>query len=286
LDTALVTAIEITPKGNDKANVSLVKENGTWSVQSEGKSFSADQTIANSLLAELQRMKPERKAATNKDSWGKFEVTDSTATIVKVKAGKKEELDIYLGKFSYIQPKNPMPQQQQYGGMPQGTMLTYVRRGDEEEVYSVEGFLTMTFNREVNDFRNKTVIKSNRFDWDRLSFTYPDSSFSLYKENEKWMIDGLMADSLSVVEYLKGISSINSSAFVDDIQPSNSIYSLKIEGANFAAPIIINASPADSIHQFLITSSQNKDVYFSGSDAELAGKIFVGKTELMTAKVD
>ena len=282
LDTTMVTSIEVNPKGDDKPNVALVKENNRWSVQSEGKSYAADPNIAKNLLAELQRMKPERIAATNKANWGKFEVTDSAATIVTVKAGKKNNLDIYLGKFSYIQPKNQMPQQ--YGGMPQGTMLTYVRRGDEEEVYSVQGFLTMTFNREVNDFRNKTVIKSNRFDWTRLSFTYPDSSFSLYKENEKWMIDGLIADSTSVVEYLKNIASLNSSAFVDDIQPTNSVYSLKIEGVNFAAPIAVDAFPADSAHQYLITSSQNKGVYFSGKEADLTNKIFVGKTALMAAK--
>ncbi len=282
LDTTSITSLEINPKGTDKAKVTLVKENNSWNVQSEGKSFVAVSDIVNNLLAELQRMKPIRIAAKDKSQWDKFEVTDSSATIVTAWVGKKK-LNIYLGKFSYIQSKNQALQQ--YGGMPQGTMLTYVRRGDEEEVYSVEGFLSMIFDRGINDFRNKTVVKSNRFDWNRLSFTYPDSSYSIYKENEKWKIDGILADSLSVNEYLKNISNLNSSAFIENNQATNPVYSLKIEGENLLEPIIVNAYSTNS-NNLLVSSSQNKEVYFSGEEADLANKMFIGKSKLMNNQAD
>lgn len=284
IDTTDITSITIDPKGLDKEDVRLFKSNGTWKVSSGEKEYPADNSVVKNILGELADMTAQRVAATKEDSWKKYEVTDSLATKVMVETEKDDAL-LYIGRFSYRQPRNPQQMRTPYGQ--QGTMSTYVRLGNEDEVYSVEGFIGMSFNRSINDFRNKTVIKSNRFDWEELSFNYPmDSSFVLSKQEDTWYInDNYKADSAYVDEYLRKISNITSSHFVDEtMPPSGPVFTLNIQGTGLTQPITVEAFPADSVYQFLVASTQNPDVFFNGAQADLADKIFIGKSELLSSK--
>lgn len=283
-DTSLISRITIIPRGGEKDDVVLFKEGNTWNVEMEDKNYTADPSAIKNLFRELLNMKTERLAANNKDRWKEYEVTDSTASRVKIEGGKKNET-IFIGKFSYQQPKTPSPNP--YGQ--QGKMTTFVRKSGEKEVYAVDGFLAMTFNREANDFRNKTVLKSQKSEWTRLNYSYPgDSSFHLVRQEEKWMVDGILADSASVAKYLNDIDLLTSTHFVDEelMKSAAPSHALKIEGNNFPSPIVINAYPADSTNGYVITSSQNKGAYFSGKESDLFNKIFVGRTEFEPEKIN
>ncbi|NJM15844.1 MAG: DUF4340 domain-containing protein [Bacteroidales bacterium] len=278
LDTASVNKITIYPRTNPESFIMLNKKAEGWEVEADGKVYPADNGSIANMLGELEKMKPKRIAATNKDNWNKFEVTDSLSTRVALYAGKGKEQTFYIGKFSYQQPS----QQNPYSYNQQGTMTSYVRIGGEKEVYAVDGFLSMTFNREAKDLRNKTVIAANSKDVTRLSFQYPaDSSYSLYLENNNWMTDGIMADSSSVASFINNITRTTSSNFVDEARPlSNSaVYKLTVEGNNLVSPIVVEAYPADSTLGLLLTSSQNPGAYFSGNTSGLTNRIFKGLNE-------
>ena len=251
-----------------------------WKIKSRQKLFNADENTVNNILKTMTELKPKRVAATDRSRWEEFEVTDSLATRVKLITGKKTGADIYFGKFSYQQPKNQMA----YYYNQQGTITTYVRIARDKIVYVVEGYLGMTLNRGLNDFRNKSIIRSNKSDWTRLSFAYPaDSSFYLVKEGDKWMVDGLLADSASVADYFNSISWLTSSDFVDDQKPlhAKADFSLKIEGDNFVKPLQVKAFKADTVNRYLITSSQNEGAFFSGAKSKLTEKIFIGKNKFL-----
>lgn len=286
IDTADITSITIDPKGLDREDVRLFKSNNTWKVSAGEETYAADKNVVQNLLQELAGMEAQRVAATREENWKKFEVTDSLATKVLVES-EKDDAMLYVGRFSYRQPRNPQQMRMPYGQQ-QGTMSTYVRLGEEDEVYSVEGFIGMTFNRELNDFRNKTVLESNRNNWNQLTFNYPsDSSYVLSRQADGWYADGQKTDSASVIEYLSSISNLTSSHFVDNAQPlSEPVYTLSIEGVDMNEPIDIQAFPADSVYQYLIATSQNPDVFFNGAQANLADKIFVGKNQLLTPTHD
>ncbi len=280
IDTSKVTSIIIYPKADRQDPVEIQRKGNLWKIKSGQKLFNADENIVNNILKTLIELKPKRVAATDRSRWKEFEVTDSLATRVKLITGKKTGTYIYFGKFSYQQPKNQMA----YYYNQRGTINTYVRIAKDKIVYVVEGYLGMTLNRQLNDFRNKSILKSNESNWTRLSFTYPaDSSFYLVKEGGNWLVNGLLADSGSVKDYFSSISWLTSSDFVDDQKPlqDEPEFTLKIEGDNFVRPIQIKAFKADTSNRYLVTSSLNEGTFFSGRASGLTEKIFTGKTRFL-----
>lgn len=280
-DTSKVTEIIIRTKSDPENPLKLVRSNSGWVLKSNRKEFEADQGIVNEILRTLKDMRASRIAATDKSKWGDYELTDSLATKVTVKKGKKTVSTIYVGKFSYQMPKNTNPYS--YYGR-QAKISTYVRTGKEDKVYAVDGFLTMLFNRNINDFRNKVIIRSNRNDWKSLTFSYPaDSSFKMIKDKGKWTVDGIIIDSAVADEYLSSVTWFSSEDFVDELKPLSSepVFTLKIEGDNIVKPIIVKAFASDTTHQYLISSSMNEGTYFSGKKSGLTDRIFISKKKLL-----
>lgn len=275
VDSSMVSKITIYPKDKSKNAVILVKDSKGWSIIDNGKTYSADINAIMGMISALKELKPARVAAMNKDKWGEFEVTDSAAVRVTTSDVNNNILcDLYIGKFSYQQPKNQYQRQ--------GTMSTYVRLKGEEEVYCIEGFLSMTFNADINSLRNKTLISTSSENFKKLQFIYPaDSSFTLEKLNNKWTVNGLVADSVKVANYLNSISNLNSNTIVENntglITP---LYSLKIEGDNMIG-LELKAFPADSINGFILNSNFNPDTYFGGNQNGFFNKAFISSKSLL-----
>ena len=272
-----VTTVKIYPKKLKGEEVKITRQGSGWFVSDGDKQYKADTTMVMNIIRMCENLKPLRMAATKKDKWASFEVTDSLATKIVLEGDGDELADVYIGKFSYRQSKNQMQQQNQYG-RPQGTMNTYVRVGGEKEVYAVEGFLGMSVNRDIKDFRDKTVINGNTNEWNKIVFNYPaDSSFVMIKQGDKWMIDGLMADSAAVVNYLRPLGRLQSSSFTD-LAMNNPTYTVRFEGGT--NPVEIKASPGtDGVS---ITSSMNSGtVFLEAADGNIMKKVFASKQQFM-----
>jgi len=259
-----VTAIELYPKATGGMLIKLVKENDEWKVESEGETFNADQSTAGRLVSELNNMKPKSVAATNKERWEQFEVTDSLGTRVKLFNGSNLLADVVIGKFSFSQPRK---------------MTSYVRLAEDKEVYGVDGMLGMSFNRNLDSFRDRTVINSNKNDWTKLTFDYPaDSSFVLEKLGEKWMIGEMETDSASVVQYFNSIANLTEGSFASEIPVSSPTHRLTIEGNNMMQKVEISGF-FENDEQFILESNLNPGTFFS--NAETSRKIFVSIMEFL-----
>lgn len=282
VDTANVTAVHIIiPMGNVEIILSRSGGSADWSVLSEGHKYPADVNVVRNILSQLIDLKAERVAATSRDKWDQYEVSDSTGTRVILMDGKKEVADIYIGKFSYAQP--PQGGQQNQYQQQRGKMTSFVRVEDEKEVYAVDGFLKMSYQNDVNSYRNKSLVNVNKDDISRLVFNYPDNeNFNLTKNNDHWLIEGQIADSANAVGYLNKIYRLTSSNFVDPstIKISDATYSLRIEGNNFT-PIELMAYPSDTITGYVVTSSVNPGAEFDGLKSKLFEKLFVGQSEFL-----
>ncbi len=282
VDTANVTAVHITiPMGNVEIILSRTGGSADWSVLSEGNKYPADINVVSNILSQLNDIKAERVAATSKDKWEQYEVSDSTGTRVILMNGKKEVADLYIGKFSYAQP--PQGSQQNPYQQQRGKMTSFVRVEDEKEVYAVDGFLKMSYQNDVNSYRNKSLVNVNKDDISRLIFNYPDNeNFSLTKNNDHWLIEGQMADSANTVGYLNKIYRLTSSNFVDPstLKISDATYSLRIEGNNFM-PIELMAYPSDTITGYVVTSTVNPGAEFDGFKSKLFEKVFIGQSEFL-----
>lgn len=140
----------------------------------------------------------------------------------------------------------------------------------------------MSINQGFNSWRNRGFIHGSKDNWNTLTFTYPgDSSFVIAKQNNAWLVNGEVADSNKIVNYLNGLASMQSSGFVDNHSPSSTpVFTLSIQGNNQSA-ISVQAYAADSTQKLILHSSQNADAYFSEAQSNIAGRVFVGKGSLM-----
>lgn len=273
-DTAQIGQITIAAEEEGRSDIELDKKAGKWYVIQKDEEYIADQQKIQHLLNTISGLAPKRLAAKNADKWDEYQVTDSLGVRVTLEEGNNTT-GFIIGKFSYEQPQGQSPYQQQQ----QGIMNTYVRPFNKTEVYVVDGFLRMTFGTEISQYRIKTIINSDKENWTRLTFSYPaDSSFLLEKTNNQWMMNGVPVDSNAVTSYFGKIEKLKSTHFLDEdkYQAANATHALKIEGNNMLEPIIIQAVPADSTHQYAIHSSMNEEAWFSGKKAGLFKKLFIG----------
>ena len=256
-----VTSIQIAPKISGGEVITLKKDNDNWKVVSkDGEVYGADKGVASNLINTLNRIKPESLVTASKDKWKQYDVTDSLGTNVKLLKGSDVLADVYVGKFSFSQPRK---------------MTSYVRLASDKEVYGVDGFLSMTFNRELDSFRDKTVISSSKIDWVKLQYTYPaDSSFTLAKMGDKWQVDGVAADSASVASYLSTLAHVTGSEFAETKPSGTATHILRIEGNNMMTPVEVKGYYQDT-ENIIVESNQNPGAYFDGKN--LMEKLFPPK---------
>jgi hypothetical protein len=264
IDTSAVTSLSIYPKSKNGQEVKLLLDDAadTWKVSGENsETYSVPKNKIDNLFTQLLAIKPKRVAARSKTKWKEYQV-DSAATRVVVNEDGSEVLDLIIGKFAFQQPRS---------------MSTFVRLNDENEVYEVDGFLDMTFNKDVNSFRNETIVKSDKNKWSKLKFEMenPDSSFELIKVDDKWTINGAVTDSAKTVNALNSLARLTNTSFInksaDEILPQQTA-KLLIEVED-SEPIEIIVYKNDS--KYFIHSSQNPENYFDGS--KVADKIFLKK---------
>lgn len=266
IDTSAVTSLSIYPKSKNGQEVKLLLDGNTdtWKVSGENsQTYSVPKNKIDNLFTQLLAIKPKRVAARSKTKWKEYQV-DSAATRVVVNEDGSEVLDLIIGKFAFQQPRS---------------MSTFVRLNNENEVYEVDGFLDMTFNKDVNSFRNETIIKSDKNNWKQLTFNYNnDSSFTLIKIDDKWTVDGIPTDSTKTESTLNSLSRLTNTNFINKnpeaILPQQT------------SKLIIELSNSETIEvtgykndvEYLIHSSQNPENYFDGKS--LAEKIFISKESL------
>ncbi len=278
IDTAGIDQILLYPKSENQEEIKFLRKGDYWSVSKSGVTAETQIFSIRNIFSELINMKAEQLVARNRERWPEFHVDDSLGTRVILKEGKKTRLDIMIGRFNY------QPAPGGYGGaygQNQGRGLTYVRLTGEDEVYIVEGFLAMSFNQPFNNWRDQTLLLSDRSSITRVSYEYPmDSGFVLVLQDSLWMIDGVETDSARTAQLLGALSRKSLSAFADDFSPLNAPeFQLRIEGNNMQAISVL--AYRRSADQYIINSSLNPDSYFSSAADGVFKEIFLTKAELL-----
>ena len=272
IDTAKVTGISISAGYPKAVSVGLQLENGQWKVAQKGKQYNAEPKMVQYLLGELSNLKPQWLAATSRDQWADYQVNDSMGMKVLIEEKNRRKKMLVIGKISYQQPTNPYDRQ--------GQMSTFVRAGDDDQVYAVQGFLRMSVSPDMNSYRVKNLLEGNSSGWTNLTFSYPaDSSFTLTREKTGWTLNGTLADSLTVEEYIHGMDGMTGNEFADtslnNVQP---LLKLSIEGNNLKTPLQLDAYASKLPSAFILHSSVNPEGWFRDNRAGLSARIFRGKS--------
>ncbi len=266
IDTAAVTTINLYPKSDEQKEITLSKENGIWVATQGPVTTKANQSAVQSLLGNLNLIKTKRVAAKKPEKWKDYEVGETTGSRVKVFAGSELVEDFIVGRFSF--------NQQTRSG------LSFVRLTQADEVYAIDGFLSMTMSQGFNSYRIKEFLKLNTADITGLSLTNNDGTkTTLTVLNGQWSKEGITIDSTTMSTYLTGIQSTFGNDFVDGLEEgtlSSQLYkTLTITGNNLTEPISINCyRDINREKPYLLRSSQNKDALFESGEEGIYDKIF------------
>lgn len=265
-DTAKVDKILLYPKATKHKEVTLIKNGKKWFVKLENKDAEIPANIIGGILTQLQKMKPSKLAARREEKWAEFQV-DTAGTRVKVFEEGDEQADFVVGKFKFVQPRS---------------VYSYVRMTDDKDVYEVEGFLDMTFNKTPNNLRDTKIINSENSKWQAVSFNfYNDSSFTLLKVNDKWECSEFTIDSAKTATELRKLARVNGTTFFDDIKPEDlgkPVFTLSIN-ADKENEILVNAYNVNGKN--VISSSMNPGSYFDGNVSGLKSKLIVKQKEFI-----
>jgi hypothetical protein len=277
-DSTDISKIILYPKTSIGIPVEFNKNNGKWNVK-QGKIESASkQDEVENIIMEIMSIKPQNLVSKSKTKWTEFEVTDSTGTRIKfLDINGKTIADLMIGKFSYKQVGNQLSM---YGrNNIQGT--SYIRLTGEDEVYGVDGFLSLSFNRAFNDWRDNNLISFSKDDITDIKYIYPsDSSFTLSRKESKWFIDNVQADSSAVAEFINTLSNADGQDFDDTFKPDiNPDYQLVIEGNNLLS--ISVKCYRRSGDNYILNSSLNPDIYFSSKADGVIKRVFKSRKDLI-----
>lgn len=267
IDTAAVTKLVITPKTKDKPDIEIYQEDGAWRVKlSEDKSAPVPNDKFKGLLTQLLEVKPKRLAAHSRSRWGEYQV-DSSGTRVQVFEGSSKTLDLTIGKFNFQQQPR--------------SMTTFVRLTNEIDVFEVDGFLDVTFNREINSFRNDRILKGTYTDFKNIKYEFASGiTDDLKKEGNTWFFNGLVTDSAKTVDVLRKISNLRGSEYLDGYSPAEGVEpDVKITVTDNAdLETVVNVFPRDT--SYVINSSINPESFFDGSKLDLYKKLVINKADL------
>jgi hypothetical protein len=269
LDTAEITEIRMATAGEQPKVIKLTRENNVWKAVQDDKSYPADRASLKSMLTTVADMNAVRMVSRKKDKWDSYNVGEKS-TDVSVYVDGSKEAEFRVGKTGFNQGQGG----QQFGG--QGIeAFTYVRMADEEEVYMVNGFLEAIFNRSINDWRDKSLLRFNAEDVTKVSFQYPsDSSFVLEKKDSVWMAGGRPADKSRVDSYLREFSNRSETSFADGFDPPmDADFVIRFEGSSASIATIEAWKQGET---WYLRSSRQPEVFFLNNDASTMSRLFPG----------
>ena len=271
VDTAQIDQIIITPKEGGGEPFSLQKEDGKWMANQGSLKVPATSSAMKAMLERFVKVDAKRVVSKSPDKFSTYEVEEGKATRIQANAGKKSLADFLVGSFKFDQATR--------------SASSYMRKSGQNEVYVVDGFLSMSFNQSFDNFRDKTLISLNQSDITRIALNSNGEERLLQNLPEGWHFNGMeKMDSTEMASYLSSISNISGSDFIENFNPSeqNKIAELNIGANNIMNPVILEAyQTQDSLKPFVVHSSLNPDAYFSSDSIGVFQRIFGKLQDLM-----
>lgn len=257
IDTAKVTKVMI--ENNGATTLVTKTGSGQWSVDVNGAQKVARESVVKNLMSTLESAKPSRLVARSSDKWKDYAV-DSSGTRVKIFEGNDQSLDLIIGRF---------------GVEGQRQFHTYVRLGGEDDVYVAKDFMGISIAKSAADYRNSDFIRLNKDSLNQISFNYPDSSFSLIKESDRWTSSEVEVDSAKVAGYVQELSYVTSKNFGEGEGLVTPTLNVTFSFSN-APEIQLSAYSKEA--SWILQSTENADEFFE--DLELFNKVFKGSDGL------
>lgn len=232
-----------------------------WTIKYNGKEEDADTVKLNSMFILSSNVSPIRIAAIEESKWGIYEVDEEKGTHVQYFSKGKVVNDFYIGKNEWIdndpnatKGKSMMPGQ--------SFPASYIRVKGDNTVYMINGNVRFAYPDDFNRLRSQTIYSVNYQKIEELTVnTKSGNNINMVKtDNERWLRDGILVDSLRARTYVGKLRSMICNSFVDELPTTEPDATLTLQGKDME-PIIVNFWPYDSVG-YVVNSSYNKDGYF------------------------
>jgi hypothetical protein len=122
------------------------------------------------------------------------------------------------GRTVTVYPRDAAPISFILGEQTQVLNQSYVRRPEEDEVYTLQGSLVTLVSRGPDDWRDKSILSAAREDIQRLEYEYPEESFALEVTPTGWTVEpsGATADASFVNSTISQLAGLRAIGFATD----------------------------------------------------------------------
>lgn len=230
-------------KKKDGSSVDLARQNGKWVITAP-ESYSADQDAASSVASSLSPVTADSVVDDKPVDPGKYGLTSPSLTVtVHEKNGKSPE--ILFGD-----------------DVPAGS-LVYARLSSSPKVYAVSSSVKSSFDKSVNDLRDKRLLTFDSNKLTRADLITGHSDVEFGKNNQgDWEIlkpEPYRADSFQVEELLRKLTDakMDLSGNTEDAKKAASAFA---SGQQVATVKVTDASGTQSLDV-----RKNKDDYYAES---------------------
>lgn len=149
-----------------RLKLALSKQDGKWAL-SAPLAAKVDSAAVDALLDKLSDLEVTSIAATRKENHERVGVDPQHAIHVKAYGGDKVLLDAFIG-----------------ASKSSGTM---VRKADEDQVLAVRGSIRYAFDKELKNFRDRTITDTDPASIKALSLASAKGSFKFEKPEAAWL---------------------------------------------------------------------------------------------------
>lgn len=172
----------------------FIRRTGGWEVNG----YRADSSAVSRLFEAMESARVDALVSRNPENHPAMGVTPDSARALAVEGPSGESGILYVGR------RGPV------------SRSAYVRLGDAGEVYLLKEFRRASVTGELEEWRDKTVVRVDSSAVGSVVLRQEDERYRLARSSSGWVVDGQPADTDSVARLLDALRETRGFAFAPD----------------------------------------------------------------------
>jgi hypothetical protein len=250
VDTAKVTSIAMRPGRRGREPWRIVRGDTAWRLEAASDTLRVPREAMLEVLGPLSSLKVKRQVGTMDLVKDRYELSDTNAERLTIRFADGSAKELLVGRSTFS---------------PKGAW-SHVNVPGEQEVYAVEGVLSMATEKSVEEWRPLTVVSGDPANWRRVTFTFGGSSYAFDRDAAgAWNVepragDSTVSDTARIRKYLSSMSVSKAHRAAKDMRIDGlpESHHLEITDVKRATPIVVSLYALPD-GRFLLRSSCNPD---------------------------
>ena len=222
-DPAAVSRIEI---NRGAESVTLLNGEGGWKVKTAQAIKPADSAAVNGALSSLGTINTTDIVSHNPAKQADYSVQEGGGTRVRLYGRNDESLeDLIIGKLGGFESQQMAIQR---GQINENQFFTYMRRGNGDRVYKVQGFFGGSLGTDAEQWRNHDLMKFNLDNCRQISLAYPGEKVVAERDTSgSWRLveprSDFPVDTVAIERIASTLSTLRAGGFIDSVVPAEKL---------------------------------------------------------------